>query len=66
LRAKLGYTNVPHELESVEEDVEDQMVREKQLEEGEKETEKRRQCVELPRPRTPEPTGLAMTAPRRR
>jgi hypothetical protein len=50
LSAKLGCTNVPHELESVEEDVEDQMVREKQLEEGKKEAEKRRQCVELPNP----------------
>ena len=56
---------VPHELERIEEEDEDQIARQEQQrdqqEDHKDQEEGRRRGVELGRPRTPEPMGLGMT-----
>lgn len=49
------HTIVPHELERVDEEDEDQLVNEEEYDE-----DRRRRREELGRPRTPEPTGMGM------
>ena len=50
---------MPHELERVEEEDEDQLARQEEDEEG----DQRRRRGELGGPRTPEPTGMSMGLP---